>query len=88
MLPLLSGLIVAQGGAAFGGPVIKRNQEIKANGNGQHNVTDTPATSELAPSWSRKHAKPSCPTITGSISACKKGPGLTLVVPGPWKPGY
>ncbi len=35
MLPLLSGLIVAQGGAAFGGPVIKRNQEIKANGNGQ-----------------------------------------------------
>ncbi len=33
MLPLLSGLIVAQGGCAFGGPVIKRSQEIKANGN-------------------------------------------------------
>ncbi|MBA7533685.1 hypothetical protein ES705_25928 [subsurface metagenome] len=32
MLPLLSGLIVAQGGAAFSGPVIKRSQEIKANG--------------------------------------------------------
>ncbi len=33
MLPLLSGLIVAQGGAAFGGPALKRSQEIKANGN-------------------------------------------------------
>ncbi len=33
MLPLLSGLIVAQGGAAFGGPALKRNQQAKVNGN-------------------------------------------------------
>ena len=33
MLPLLSGLIVAQGGAAFGGPALKRSQQAKVNGN-------------------------------------------------------
>jgi len=27
MLPLLTAMIVAQGGAAFGGPALKRNQE-------------------------------------------------------------
>jgi len=31
MLPLLSTLIAAQGGAAFGGPAIKRAQENKKN---------------------------------------------------------
>ncbi len=35
MLPLLSGLIVAQGGAAFGGPALKRSQQAKVNGNMQ-----------------------------------------------------
>ena len=32
MLPILSGMIVAQGGAAFGGPAISRAQQAKANG--------------------------------------------------------
>ena len=32
MLPILSGMIVAQGGAAFGGPAISRAQQAKTNG--------------------------------------------------------
>ena len=32
MLPILSGMIVAQGGAAFGGPAISRAQQAKKNG--------------------------------------------------------
>jgi hypothetical protein len=32
MLPLLSTMIIAQGGAAFGGPAISRAQQNKANG--------------------------------------------------------
>ena len=32
MLPLLSGMIIAQGGAAFGGPALSRAQQAKTNG--------------------------------------------------------
>ena len=38
MLPLLTAMIVAQGGAAFGGPAIKRAQQVKNDSNMQGQV--------------------------------------------------